>query len=323
MKKIRKLVLGMATVMSIGTLVACGNGDSDSQQYTHEVVELNFGGSTSAQKIVKALTQAFDEECKYFNANHNFTGSSDAYKFTQGSGKDGTTKLHVGFLSRELNLTEPAKEGTSGIICKDGIVAVTNSANNKIDDVTGDQLKTIYSTENVKWSDITGNEADTANISRYSRDAASGTRDGFFTTIGYSEAKTDDTKLPGASIVSSNGDMIARIKNDVNGVGYISLASLSESGLKGLKYEGVVATEQAVVDGTYGLQRNFNYVIRDEEDCSEAELDVLDAFMKYLDSREALTIIASNDGILTKSLSSAKTWREIKSENPEVNELCS
>lgn len=318
----KKGMISALALAGFAGLASCG-GNEDTT-YTHETVTLTFGGSTSVEKIAKALTQAFDEECKYFEASHNHTGSGDAYKFTQGSSKDAAGKLHVGFLSRELKSdSETASTGTSGLLCKDGIVAVVNSANNKVDNLTGTQLKTIYSTEGIKWSDITANASDTASISRYTRDSSSGTRDGFFTAIGYEDAKTDDSKLPGSATATSNGDMITKVKNDSNGIGYISLASLESSGLKGLKYNGVTASEDAVIDGTYKLSRNFNYITREEADCSEAEWDVLEAFMLYLDSREALTIIAANDGILTQKISSAKTWSTLKSENEDIAKLCS
>lgn len=318
---LKKGMIGCLALVGLASIASCGKDKTE--EYTHETVTLTFGGSTSVEKIAKALTQAFDEECKFFDAVHNHTGSGDAYKFTQGADKSSAGKLDVGFLSREIKTeTEVVASGSSGLICKDGIVAVVNSQNTKVDNLTGAQLKTIYSTEGIKWSDITNNENDTTTISRYTRDSSSGTRDGFFTAIGYSDAKTDDTKLPGAATATSNGDMITKVKNDVNGIGYISLASLSSSGLKALKYDGVTASEEAVVDGTYKLSRNFNYITRTEEDCTEAEWDVLEAFMLYLTSREALTIIAANDGILTTKISTAKTWSQLKEANEDVAKLC-
>lgn len=231
----KKKLIGYLALASVASLMACSGGGSSN---SHEIVTLNFGGSTSVEKIAKALTQSFDEECKYFNANHNHTGSGDAFKYTQGSEKNSATQLDVGFLSRDLKVeTEAAALGTSGLICKDGIVAVVNAGNTRVENLTKNQLITIYSTANIKWADVTGNEQDTASISRYTRDTSSGTRDGFFTAIGYKDAVTDDSKLPGAATVTSNGDMISKIKNGVNGIGYISLASLESSTLKGLKCE--------------------------------------------------------------------------------------
>ena len=73
---------------------------------------------------------------------------------------------------------------------------------------------------------------ESSEIKLYTRDTTSGTRDGFFTGIGLSSAKEDNTPLKKGYIeVDSNGDMISAIKNDKNGIGYISLSSLEDSGL--------------------------------------------------------------------------------------------
>ena len=105
---------------------------------------------------------------------------------------------------------------------------------------------------------------ETSEIKLYTRDTTSGTRDGFFTGIGLSEAKEDNSplKVKGLGTVESNGDMINSIKNDKYGIGYISMSSLEDSGLKGLYYEGVEPTEDNVLNGAYTLTRNFNYIIR-------------------------------------------------------------
>ena len=73
---------------------------------------------------------------------------------TQGSEKSSTNSMHVGFLSRELSSNEKAAEGTSELLCKDGIVVVVNAKNTCIDNLTAKQLVTIYSKENTKWSDL-------------------------------------------------------------------------------------------------------------------------------------------------------------------------
>lgn len=49
-------------------------------------------------------------------------------------------------------------------------------------------------------------------VTRYSRDSESGTRDGFFTAIGYAEAKEDDSKIPGYVKATDNANMISLVK---------------------------------------------------------------------------------------------------------------
>lgn len=161
-------------------------------------------------------------------------------------------------------------------------------------------------------------------VTRYSRDSESGTRDGFFTAIGYAEAKEDDSKIPGYVKATDNANMISLVKNDEYGIGYISLASLAESGLKALNYEGVAPSEAAVIDGSYKLSRNFNYITTAKDNCTETEWLLIQAFVLFTTSKEGQGIIKAKDGITTKSIASALSFQELldKEENKEIKALC-
>lgn len=165
----------------------------------------------------------------------------------------------------------------------------------------------------------------TKEITRYTRDTTSGTREGFFEKIGFTEAQKDSTKIPGSVEVSGNGTMLSSVKGDEYGIGYASLASI-DSELKALSFEGVEATEENVVNGTYKLTRNFNYIIRTEEDMTETEKALVKGFVLYMGSKEGLGIVVDNDGILdaSKSISSAESWSDIieKVENADVKAAC-
>lgn len=149
-------------------------------------------------------------------------------------------------------------------------------------------------------------------IKLYTRDTTSGTRDGFFTGIGLSEAKEDNSplKVEGLGTVESNGDMINCIKNDKYGIGYISMASLKDSGLKGLYYEGIEPTEDNVLNGTYTLTRHFNYIIRADYDDTRKE-QIIKAFLVYLGTQEGKTTMQSEGGILEVKANDP-TWESIK-----------
>lgn len=153
-------------------------------------------------------------------------------------------------------------------------------------------------------------------IKLYTRDVTSGTRDGFFTGIGLSSAKEDNAplKVEGLGVVESNGDMINSIKNDKYGIGYISMASLEGSGLKGLKYEGVEPIVENVLNKTYQLTRNFNYVTR-AEFANDEKKQIVEAFLAYLTTQEGKTTMQSEGGILDIKASDP-TWESIKSEYP-------
>ena len=98
-------------------------------------------------------------------------------------------------------------------------------------------------------SNTTKVEFDTSkNITVYTRDTDSGTRDGFFTKIGLKDAvKSNEPLVKGAVKTNGNGDMVLKVKNDEYGISYISLSSLEESSLTRLKYEGVEPNEDNVL----------------------------------------------------------------------------
>ncbi len=145
----------------------------------------------------------------------------------------------------------------------------------------------------------------------YTRDTASGTRDGFFTGISFKDAvKSNAGLVSGYQEVASNGDMITSIKNDENGIGYISLASLGESGLKGLYYNDVEPTEENVLNGTYKLTRNFNYITRND-DAETTSGKIVRAFIAYLGTVDGKTIVKNNSGIINVEPSDP-TWDSIK-----------
>lgn len=155
-------------------------------------------------------------------------------------------------------------------------------------------------------------------IKVYTRDTTSGTRDGFFTGIGFKDAIKENTPLvKGYVEVESNGQIISNLKNDQYGLGYISLSSLESSGLKGLEYENVKPTEANVINKTYKLTRNFNYMLRDEysDPNVSAFAKALEAYMTTI---EGLGVIKSADGIVDTT--GAKSWDTLKESHPIVDD---
>jgi phosphate transport system substrate-binding protein len=154
-----------------------------------------------------------------------------------------------------------------------------------------------------------------ASIVVYTRDTTSGTRDGFMTAIDFETAKADDSVLVSGYVeVASNGDMISAVKNDSNGIGYISYSTLSTSGLTGLSYEGIAASETTVLDATYQMTRNFNYITRSTYG-SDSVQEIVEAFVAFLSTKDAKATMQEEGGILTIA-DSDPTWSSIKASYP-------
>lgn len=118
-------------------------------------VTIKFGGSDSIEKIALALTEAFAPKCGNFTPEHDHTGSSDGFKRTQGSEKDGVNYKHVGFASRPFKDSELGSDGTQGQLAWDAIVAIVH-LNNEVTNVTAEDLKKIYSGEYTTWDQLIG-----------------------------------------------------------------------------------------------------------------------------------------------------------------------
>lgn len=151
-----------------------------------------------------------------------------------------------------------------------------------------------------------------ATVNVYTRDTESGTREAFFKGIDFGDAAEDDSLLvANKTVVSGNSDMIAKVKADEFGLGYISLSSLDGSGLIGLSFDGVEATETNVLNDTYGLKRPFNYMTRADGDYGSTEVeDIVEAMVAYMETQEGKAIIAETGGIVQISASDP-TWSSI------------
>jgi len=118
-------------------------------------VTIKFGGSDSIEKIAKALSEAFAPKCGNFVPEHDHTGSSDGFKRTQGTEKDGDNYKHIGFASRPFK-TDGSEDGaldTQDQLAWDAIVAIVH-LDNELDNVTAEDLKKIYSGEYKVWSSL-------------------------------------------------------------------------------------------------------------------------------------------------------------------------
>lgn len=138
------------------------------------------------------------------------------------------------------------------------------------------------------------------NINVIARDSASGTREAFESLI----VDTDGTKLAGkmtsaAEELEATSAVIAKVAANKTAIGYISLGSL-DSSIKAVKVDGVAASVENVVSGSYTIWRPFVILVNKElSDAGNLTLATQD-FLKYLKSTEASAII-SEDGFVPTS----------------------
>lgn len=226
-------------------------------------------GSTSMEKVIGALSEAFQEKYPNVTVTYNPTGS--------GSGITAVTEgnCDIGLASR--NLKDEEKNGlTSTTVAIDGIAMIVNTAN-EVSDLSLDQIAKIYTGEITNWKDVGGADQEIVVIGR---EAGSGTRDGFESITGTSDKCQMDQEL------TSTGAVIQAVGANEAAIGYASLAAVDDT-IKTLTVEGVASSEETVLDGTYKIQRNFNMITNDSKELSPAA----QAFLDFATSLEAASLI--------------------------------
>ena len=144
-------------------------------------------------------------------------------------------------------------------------------------------------------------------IKVYTRDSSSGTREAFEKGVDFEGSLTKN-----AIEVSSNDDMAAKVGADKNGIGYTSLSTdFEKNGVSALQYEGVTASSESVLDGSYKLRRPFMYVTRAAGDYgSDDKEQLVQAFLDFMqNSTEGMAIVKKNGGEVDES--KAKPWDEL------------
>ena len=255
MKKYIAILMAIACAAAL-LLTGCGhNNDPQPSGLTGSVAT---DGSTSMQKVINTLGEAFMNENKGITFTYNPTGSGSGIKAVQEG------RCDIGLSSRALKAEEKEAGLKETVLAYDGIAIIVNPEN-PVSDLTLEQIADIYTGRITNWKDLGGNDAEFVLIGR---EAGSGTRDGFETITGTTDITT----------VAQNPDAI----------GYASLASIKDT-VKALSVGGIVPTEDSVKDGSYAIQRPFVLVTVEGRALSECA----QKFFEYITSSEAASLISA------------------------------
>ena len=227
------------------------------------------GGSTSMKNVIAALTEGFAEVEPGVTVSYDPTGS--------GAGITGAADktLDIGLSSRALKDDEKADvDGTT--IALDGIAIIVNNAS-KVEDLTVDQLKQMFTGEITNWSEVGGGDGEIVLIGR---EAGSGTRDGFESIV---DVK-DSCKY--AQELTATGAVISAVEANPLAIGYASLSAVGDT-VKMVTVGGVECSEETVKDGSYEVQRPFVFVTNKSVTLSEQA----QAFFDFATSADAADLI--------------------------------
>lgn len=265
MKKMNmKKLIAMAGVMTMVVGVTACGGQTTSGKVT-------MSGSTSMEKLVKALQETFAEVEPGVTVTAEFVGSSAGVEQML----NGT--VDIGNSSRNLKEAEKESGAVENIVAIDGIAMVVDTAN-KIMDLSKDDLVNIYTGVVTNWSEVGGADAPIVVIGR---EAGSGTRGAFEEILEIEEMCTY------ASELDSTGAVMAKVSATPGAIGYVSLDVLNET-VKAVSLEGVEATAENILAGSYFLSRPF---VMATNGPIEEQSEVVKAFFEYVFSKEGQAVV--------------------------------
>ena len=277
MKKI--ISIALIAVLALALLAGCGSSAAPATTTapaSEAPAELSgtvaTDGSTSMEKVIGALGEAFMEQNKGVTFTYNPTGSGSGITAV------GEGRCDIGLSSRALKDDEKASGLKETVLALDGIAVIVNPAN-PVSDLNVETIAKIYTGEITNWKEVGGNDAEIVLIGR---EAGSGTRDGF-------ESITDTKdSCKYRQELTSTGDVITTVSTNPDAIGYASLAALKDN-VKALTVGGIAPTEDTVKDGSYVIQRPFVLVTKDGAELSAAA----QAFFDYATSADAADLIAA------------------------------
>ena len=252
MKTIKRMAAGAAAAIMLFAMAGCGSKKEGGTVATD--------GSTSMESVIGILSEAYQEKTGV-KVTYNPTGSGAGIQAVQ------ENRCDIGLSSR--NLKDEETETLNGtVIAYDGI-AIIVSPENSVADISVEQIAQIYTGEIDNWQDVGGSNAPIVCIGR---EAASGTRDGFESVTG------TEGKCKYSQELISTGDVIQTVASNPNAIGYASLAAVGDT-VKTLSVNGVLPSEETVLDGDYPIQRGFLLVTSKSKKLSETAQKFFDFCM--------------------------------------------
>ena len=294
-------VIGSA-VMAAGMLAGCGNSgaaattaatattekqttEAKAEETTKEAAteaksadadlsgSISMVGSTSMEKFANALSEAFMEKYPKVTVTAEFVGSGAGIEAVSNGTAD------IGNSSRNLKDEEKAKGVAENIVAIDGIAVVVDPANT-VEDLTKDQLTSIYDGSVTNWKDVGGNDAPIVVVGR---EAGSGTRGAFEELLKLEDACKYSNEL------DSTGAVMAKVASTPGSIGYVSLDVLDDT-VKAVKLDGAEPTEENIKAGKYFLSRAF--VMATKGEISE-QSDLVKALFDFIYSDEGSELVKS------------------------------
>ena len=272
-----KIVFFFATLLAI----SCNNSTDKKKQSDTKSKNITMKGSDTVLPLAQRFAETFEKINQ--DLNISVTGGGSGVGIT--ALEEGTTTIAMS--SRELNtaeklkLMELKKEYKEIIIAKDAL-AVVNHPSNKVNQLTKNQIRDIYTGKITNWKEVGG---DDMKIVVYSRESSSGTYEFF------KEHEMDQQNYATSVLnMPASGAIIQSVSQTKGAIGYVGLAYLNAD-VQDIKVsidEGktfVAASIENAINKTYPISRPlfYYYLSKDEE--------LIKPYLDYVMSAEGQALV--------------------------------
>ena len=204
-------------------------------------------GSTTVLPAMQKISETFMKKNPDIQVSISGGGSGNGIKALIEKTTD------VAMASRDIKPEEAEAVKKNGgeanriVVAIDAIVPVVHP-NNKVADLTLDQIRDIYAGRITNWKDVGGADA---RITVVSRDSSSGTFETWESLVMKGERVQQRALLQ-----ASNGAVLQTVAKNPNAIGYVGLGYLVKD-VKGLKIGGMEATMKTAETRQWPLSREL------------------------------------------------------------------
>lgn len=235
------LILVLLLSLTAMPLAGCRNKDNPDS--------IVVSGSTTVLPIAEVAASAYSSRNEGTSVLVSGMGSSAGIEAVHSGTAD------IGTASRELKSSEKDFDLVEIPIAYDGIAVILHR-DNRINELTSDDLRDIFSGEKTNWKEFGGVDLE---IELINRDEASGTREAF------SKIVMRDTLFDvGAVVLPGTGQVREVVSRTPGAIGYISVGFVN-SAVKAIDIDGVKATRESVANGTYPISRKLYFFTQQEQ----------------------------------------------------------
>lgn len=243
------LVIGMLGIGMVGCGNATTNNDSkaDNKASSNEVTgSITVSGSSALLPLMEKTNEKFNEKNPKAEIGAQAGGSGTGLtQVLEGTVDVGNSDV---FADEKLDKAKAETLVDHKVVAQGFGVVVSKSLG--IDNLTSDQIKSIFSGKVTNWKDVGGPNKE---ILLIHRTPGSGTRATFEKTILGNDKSLENESL--GVTQDSNGAVLSAMKSNDGGISYLGLAYMqtkeAQDALKLVKIDSVSSDKANIIDGSY------------------------------------------------------------------------